>query len=248
MKNTAFVLITTTGNQKTRKTMREKIADTYAKLVKREKEIRKEIAKKLFPGVEDLVGKKLYRLQSSPRHPNDELEEWTITGFSSVGKNRHELADYLGGYSLPGAKIITKVVLEEAKAYMEKYESAPLDMFEVIFYIERTHTWKDGSTSKAMSSERYTETGFPNNTSLDPESFKEKIAKDKEEYEKTYAPREGYIACERCGKQVPVNEVVKYKLIYQGYDQNLRKARVMSRIGTFCSGECAMNEQMSLEG
>ena len=228
--------------------MREKIADTYAKLVKREKEIAKEIAKKLFPGVEDLVGKKLYKLQSSPRHPSDELEEWTITGFSSVGKNRYELADYLGGYSLPGAKIVTKVVLEEAKAYVEKYESAPLDMFEVILCIERAHVWRDGTTSKTMSSERYTENGFGHNVSLDPESFKEKIARDKEEYEKTYAPREGYIACERCGKQVPVNEAVKYKLIYQGWDRYTQKRRVMDRIGTFCSGECALTEQMALEG
>ena len=228
--------------------MREKIADTYAKLVKREKEIAKEIAKKLFPGVEDLVGKKLYKLQSSPRHPSDELEEWTITKFSSVGKNRHELAKYLGGYSIPGFKKITKVVLEEAKAYIEKYESAPLDMFEVIFYIERTHTWKDGSTSKAMSSECYTENGFDHNVSLDPDSFKEKIARDKEEYEKTYAPREGYAACERCGKQVPVSEVVKYKLICQGWDPYANKRKVVSRVGTFCSGECAMNEQMALEG
>lgn len=228
--------------------MREKIADTYAKLVKREKEIAKEIAKKLFPGVEDLVGKKLYKLQSSPRHPSDELEEWTITGFSSVGKNRHELAKYLGGYSIPGFKKITKAVLEEAKAYIEKYESAPLDMFEVIFCIERVYNWKNGTACKMSSSERYTENGFDHNVSLDPESFKEKIARDKEEYEKTYAPREGYIACERCGKQVPVNEAVKYKLIYQGWDRYTQKRRVVDRIGTFCSGECAMNEQMALEG
>ena len=228
--------------------MREKIADTYAVLVKREKEIGKEIAKKLFPGVEDLIGKKLYKLQSSPRHPSDELEEWTITGFSVVGKNRHELADYLGGYSIPGFKKITKVVLEEAKAYIEKYESAPLDMFEVVLGIERIYTWKDGSPSKIMSSERYSEKGFEPNVSLDPDSFKEKIARDKEEYEKTYAPREGYVACERCGKQVPVTEAVKYKLIYQGWDQYACKRRVVNRIGTFCSGECAMNEQMALEG
>lgn len=228
--------------------MREKIADTYAKLVKREKEIAKEIAKKLFPGVEDLVGKKLYKLQSSPRHPSDELEEWTITGFSSVGKNRHELAKYLGGYSIPGFKKITKVVLEEAKAYIEKYESAPLDMFEVIFRIERVYNWKNGTACKMSSSERYTENGFDRNISLDPDSFKEKIARDKEEYEKTYAPREGYVACERCCKQVPVNEAVKYKLIYQGWDQYANKRKVVSRVGTFCSGECAMNEQMALEG
>jgi hypothetical protein len=82
---------------------------------------------------------------------------------------------------------------------------------------------------------------------LDKGDFGEKINADREEYERTYKPREGYVKCERCGKQVPENEVVKYKLIYQTWDQ-YRGRYVTSRIGTFCSGECAMNEQMALEG
>ena len=127
-------------------------------------------------------------------------------------------------------------------------------MFEVILSIERTQVWgngaapfRNGATTKVMSSERYTENGFGHNVSLDPDSFKEKIVKDKEEYEKYYAPREGYVACERCGKQVPINEAVKHKLFYIGLDRFTGRRRSLTRVGTFCSGECAMNEQMALE-
>ena len=228
--------------------MRETLQEKYSKLYNREKELRKEIAIKLFPGVEELVGKKLYKSYSCPSCPKEEPEEWTITGFSSVGKDRHELADYLGGYLFPYGKKVTKALVAEAEEYIKKYESAPLDMFNVILYIEKHTTYSNGTTAKSTAGEIFDpETGFTGNVSLNKEDFKEKIEKDKEEYEKYYAPREGYVACERCGKQVPENEAVKYKLIYQAWD-NYRGRYVTSRIGTFCSGNCAMNEQMALEG
>ena len=78
------------------------------------------------------------------------------------------------------------------------------------------------------------------------EALQPEIEKQRKDYVKLYAPREGYVACERCGKQVPIDKAVKSKLIYQGM-LNGKKA-VLSRIGTFCSGECADEQQMSLEG
>lgn len=227
--------------------MRETLQEKYFKLYNREKELHKEIAIKLFPRVEELAGKKLYKSYSCPRCPKEDLEEWTITDFGSVGKNRHELADYLGGYSFPYGKI-TKVLVGEAEEYIKKYESAPLDMFNVILHVEKHTTYSDGRTTKTAAGEIFDpETGFTGNVSLNKEDFKEKIEKDKKEYEKYYAPREGYVACERCRKQVPENEVVKYKLIYQAWN-NYRGRYITTRMGTFCSGNCAMDEQMSLEG
>ena len=237
--------------------MKEKVADAYARLRKVEMDLPGEIGRKIYPDADNVIGKKLYRCTSSARFPAKDLEEWTITGISVIPKDRYKLYDYLGGWRMPVGRP-TKKLVADAEEYIKKYISAPLDMFDLFFNIERTTTWKDSSgevhESLSMTGERYNvETGFELfrgevRVSLNPDDFAEKIARDMEEYEKYYAPREGYVACERCGKQVPENEAVKYKLIYQGYDQNLRKARVMSRIGTFCSGECAMNEQMSLEG
>lgn len=228
--------------------MRELLNDKYLRLKNEYETLKKERAGRLFGGIDAMVGLYLYECQSSPRHPMDELLKWNITGYSCIPKDRHKTADKLGHYSFPTPdrnKKPTKALIAECESYIEKYKEAPDDEFEVIFYVESR--LKIGLASMGV---RFSPgAGFEyNKWSFDPEWFDEKIAKDREEYEKFYAPREGYVACERCGKQVPENEAVKYKLIYQGWDQYAHKRRVMDRVGTFCSGECAMNEQMSLEG
>ena len=222
--------------------MREKLADIYGKLLSRKEEIDKEMTGKMLPGWESLIGKKLYRCMSSYRNPTSELEEWTVYDIGIVAKDNRELSDYLGHYGIPTGKI-TKKLVEEAKEYVDKYESVPLEMFEILFLIEGRL-----GGSRVTTGERYKPgVGFKDEKiSFHPADFNEKIEADQIEYDKNYRPREGYVACERCGKQVPEKDVVRYKLIYRG--SMYGRQMVMNRMGTFCSGQCAMDEQMSLEG
>ena len=48
-------------------------------------------------------------------------------------------------------------------------------------------------------------------------------------------------------RQVAIDKVVKHKIIYRSRDK-FGKACVVERIGTFCSGECAYNQQCAYEG
>lgn len=232
--------------------MRELLSDKYNRLKKRETEIENAHAEAICPGLKEFVGKKLYELRSSPRYPMSEPEEWTVTDVGVVAKNRYELAKFLGGYSFPSGRV-TKKLIAEAEEYLDKLEKVPLDMYDALFGLERFSEWTDSNgerrTCKSSYGVRFVPgKGFDGSYSFDKESFREKIEHDKAEYEKFYAPREGYVPCERCGKQVPETEAVKYNLIYRAYDNRAGRQYVAKRMGKFCSGECAMNEQMALEG
>lgn len=226
--------------------MKELLADKYARLKNELDDYKMVIAEKMYPGCKELVGKTIYECRSSKQHPTDEFYEWKIDkcyGITTKYNKKYEVAKLIGGYSFPSGGKVTKKLIAECEEYVRKYKELPVDVFDVFFSIV-----KYDEKSKTSSGLRYSpETGFEQNFGLDKSSFDEKIKSDREEYERTYKPREGYVKCERCGKQVPENEVVKYKLIYQAWD-NYRGRYVTSRIGTFCSGECALNEQMSLEG
>lgn len=226
--------------------MKELLADKYTRLKNELDEYKMVIAEQMYPGCKDLVGKTIYECRSRKQYPSDEFYEWKIDklyGITAKDSKRHEVAKLAGGYSFPSGGKVTKKLISECEEYVKKYKELPLDDFDVFFSIVRhDEKW---NTSSGL---RYSpETGFEQNFGLDKRDFDEKIKADREEYEKTYKPREGYVKCERCGKQVPENEVVKYKLIYQAWDYQ-RGRYVTSRIGTFCSGECAINEQMSMEG
>ena len=226
--------------------MKELLADKYVRLKNELDDYKMVIAEKMYPGCKDLVGKTIYECRSSKRYPTDEFYEWKIDkccGITAKDSKRHEVAKLVGGYSFPSGGRVTRKLVAECEEYVRKYRELPVDAFDVLFSIVRhDEKWK---TSSGL---RYSpETGFERDFGLDKSGFDGKIKADREEYEKYYAPREGYVRCERCGKQVPENEVVKYKLIYQAWDYQ-RGRYVASRIGAFCSGECALNEQMALEG
>lgn len=230
--------------------MKKLLADKYARLKAEEDDFKKNLAEEIYPGIENLIGKTIYECHSSNRFPSADFYEWEITGYSVLGKDMHGLAKKLGNrYGFPQAKKFTKALIANCEDYLSKLKDLSTDDLEVIFYVERnTPHWKSSRGIRYSKEKGFEDRYGMINYSFNKNDFKEKVEKDREEYEKYYAPREGYVACERCGKQVPENEAVKYKLIHQGYDQNRRKVRIMSEIGTFCSGECAMNEQMSLEG
>ena len=226
--------------------MKELLAGKYARLKNELDEYKMAIAEQMYPGCKELVGKTIYECRSGKQHPSDEFYEWKIDrfyGITTKDSKRHEVAKLVGGYSFPSGDKVTKKLIAECEKYVRKYKELPLDDFDVFFSIMR-----DDETSRTSSGLRYSpDTGFERNFGLDKSDFDEKIKADREEYEKVYKPREGYVACERCGKQVPENEAVKYKLIYQAWDYQ-RGRYVTSRIGAFCSGECAINEQMSMDG
>lgn len=226
--------------------MKELLADKYIRLKNELDEYKMAIAEQMYPGCKGLVSKTIYECRSCKQYPTDEFYEWKIDkcyGITTKDINRHEVAKLVGGYSFPAGGRVTKKLISKCEEYVRKYKELPIDTFDVFFSIVRY-----GEKWKSSSGLRYSpETGFERNFGLNKSDFDEKIKADKEEYERTYKPREGYVKCERCGKQVPENEVVKYKLIYQAWDYQCGRY-VTSRIGAFCSGECAMNEQMSLEG
>ena len=222
--------------------MREKIADIYEGLRQRKNEIDLTRADQILPGWRDYIGKTLYESRSSKHNPTDEMDEWTIDDVSVMAKDPNTVWETTGCFHFPDGKV-TKKLVEEARDYVEKYENIPLDMFQILFHISRHDKW-----GKSMAGEPYEPgVGFKfRNMAFDPADHKEKIEADRKEYEEYYKPREGYVACERCGKQIPEDQAVKHKLIYQGTLYG--KKAVLSRVATFCSGQCAMDEQMSLEG
>jgi len=226
--------------------MKELLADKYIRLKNELDEYKMAIAEQMYPGCKGLVSKTIYECRSCKQYPTDEFYEWKIDkcyGITTKDINRHEVAKLVGGYSFPAGGRVTKKLISKCEEYVRKYKELPIDTFDVFFSIVRyDEKWKSSSGLRYSP-----ETGFERNFGLNKSDFDEKIKADKEEYERTYKPREGYVKCERCGKQVPENEVVKYKLIYQAWDYQCGRY-VTSRIGAFCSGECAMNEQMSLEG
>lgn len=229
--------------------MKELLADKYARLKAEEDDFKKNLAEEIYPGIANLVGKTIYECHSNKRNPNADFDEWKITGYSVLGKDMHGLAKKLGGrYGFPYAKKITKVLIADCEDYLSKLKDLSTDDLEIIFYVERnTPQWKSSMGIRYSKEKGFEDRYGMINYSFNKDDFKERIEKDREEYEKYYAPREGYVACERCGKQVPESEAVKYKLIYQAWDHR-RGRYIANRIGTFCSGDCALNEQMSLEG
>lgn len=80
-----------------------------------------------------------------------------------------------------------------------------------------------------------------------PDDLKDAIERHNKIYEDKYAPREGYVHCDYCHKQVPIDKVVKSTIFYRGRD-NYGIMRSLKREGTFCSGQCAFNEQCACEG
>lgn len=60
------------------------------------------------------------------------------------------------------------------------------------------------------------------------------------EYNELYRPREGYVPCAHCRKQVPEDKVVSDEILVKDGWGNLKKVRMQ-----FCSEECAMKEAIS---
>lgn len=181
-----------------------------------------------------LPGVPLYECVASPRcfNPDKAIKEWTVTGDFIV-------FDGISKYARPHVnKVARRADLNAIIGYWSTLQQAVPDLLVLVECREKFGRVESAVRAKDIDGFKY---------AWSPEAFAPTIEKIRREYEEDYAPREGRVACERCGKQVPTAEAVKYELIYQGRDQ-FGVRRVMHRIGTFCSGKCAANEQMSLEG
>lgn len=181
-----------------------------------------------------LPGFPLFECVASPRwcKPDEAVKEWTVTGVSILFPGTY-------GHQRPRiSKIARRDNLVALREYFHALRSAEPDL---LIHVDRLE--KYGRIQRCVRGKDID--GVKN--AWTREALAPTIEKYRREYEEQYAPREGCVACERCGKQVPADKVVRYKLIYQGRDR-YGVRRVMDRVGSFCSGECAANEQMSLEG
>lgn len=134
-------------------------------------------------------------------------------------------------------KRATKKNLEEIKEYFEILK----EKGEINFYLI-----KNENNCRTMSAVRLTKIDD------DLYSFDEKLITPaleaaQKRYDEFYAPREGCIPCDYCRKQVPIDKVVKHKLIYRGRNQ-YGKAVVLEQMRNYCSSECAFNDQCAHEG
>ena len=56
-----------------------------------------------------------------------------------------------------------------------------------------------------------------------------------------YEPREGYIPCTYCGKQIPEDTAVNYTVVARQYPG-------MKKTAKYCPGDCGVHDQMAHEG
>jgi len=63
---------------------------------------------------------------------------------------------------------------------------------------------------------------------------------------KNLTMKKDLIKCNRCQKEIEVSKSITLKIYYR--DRVNGKAVTKSYLGQFCCGECAGNEQMSMEG
>ncbi len=136
--------------------------------------------------------------------------------------------------------VINKRATAEHVRQLREYFNVLTTEGEIIFHASHNDKYKTstGIWLSEIDNDHY---------AFDEESLSDAIAKHNKIYDEKYAPREGCIPCDYCKKQVPLDKVVKQKIWYRGRD-SFGIARSLTRIGNFCSGECAMNEQCSCEG
>lgn len=114
---------------------------------------------------------------------------------------------------------------------------------DIFFYIERCY-----SSGKILSGVGLSSIKEVGDYAFTVEALEPIMEKKTKRWIELYKPREGYTACAYCGKQVPIEKVVKHKIIGRGWDERRHKQVVTEQIMEFCSGECAFNEQCAREG
>ena len=160
--------------------------------------------------------------------------EWNVTKVSLIMND-----DYRG--NLRWRPEINKRASQKDIDLMTQYLADLKEYGEVFFSIEKYdkigHTMAGLRLSK-IDNDKY---------AFKREALAESIAKHNQNYIEHYAPKEGYVPCSYCRKQVPLDKVVKSTLIYRTRDR-FGKACVAEEVRNYCSGKCAYNDQCAHEG
>jgi hypothetical protein len=127
------------------------------------------------------------------------------------------------------SKKITNVILKQFEDYLEMFDND-----EKIIYI---HYSSDNNTPfftvKGM---------YKFNEILEKPSYsfnKEDLIELQKELSEKYSPKDGYAPCSYCGKQTPIDKLIKKEIITRTFGGIVKKVR------DYCSGVCAGYDQMA---
>lgn len=127
------------------------------------------------------------------------------------------------------SKRITNVILKQFEDYLEMFDND-----EKIIYI---HYSSDNNTPiftvKGM---------YKFNEILEKPSYsfnKEDLIELQKELSEKYSPKDGYVPCFYCGKQTPIDKLIKKEIITRTFGGIVKKVR------DYCSGVCSGYDQMA---
>jgi len=107
----------------------------------------------------------------------------------------------------------------------------------MIYYTEKHEKYE---CSGAVSLKEHEENQRWLSTIQEAKNKAKAVKKEREERERLL--NNGHIACHYCGKIVPENQAVNYKIIsYANYGK-------AGKMGQYCSGDCGVSDQMAHEG
>jgi hypothetical protein len=147
---------------------------------------------------------------------------------------------YLGNEYIHVNKSITEKNLESLYNLIRNFNNIPKDV--MLHYTQVMQQYK------ASGAYKYKDVCIKNKMSFEKEN-PELIELQKSMNEK-YGKKEGFSPCHYCGKQVPTQELVPYKIIFQGAKQTMLgwvKALV-EETNMYCSKGCGIYDQMGHEG
>lgn len=137
------------------------------------------------------------------------------------------------------SKKVTKDYLDNAREYVNLLDKAEV-VTKVLIHRPGMYSAESARLSDIIPSKGY--------------SFNEYDLKEiSEKRRELYAPRDGYVPCAYCRKQVRIEEVVKHDIIFQNsrpdpFSKSGYKRFVDRKTNNYCSGKCAGNDQMAHEG
>lgn len=146
------------------------------------------------------------------------------------------------GHNKNQPKINKRATDKDIKLIKEYFEEIKNTKCVIIYHVKNKD--KYGVNSRGISHYDIDNKKY----SFTENGLDDEIARKNKEYEEVYKPREGYTACAYCRKQVPNDRLIKKTIIGRGWDRIQQKQVVTREVLSFCSSECAFNEQCSREG
>jgi hypothetical protein len=127
------------------------------------------------------------------------------------------------------SKKITNVTLKQFEEYLEIFDND-----EKIIYL---HCSSDNNTPSFTLEGTHKINELLENPKY---SFnKEDLIEYQKELSEKYSPRDGYVPCSYCGKQTPIDKLIKGEVITRTF------GCVVKKIRDYCSGTCYGYDQMA---